>query len=327
MKNLVDYLKNIFARNITAEIVLPPEDGDFSPLPSTLNPKLLKVLSEQKLTQLYSHQAEAFESISHNIDTGLVSRTASGKTLSFLLPILNEYANATTPFSTLLLYPTKALSRDQEGTLGKLLQAVDAERKFGTFDGDTPPDQRKILQKNADFVITNPDMLHAGFLPNHQRLWKAFLSRLRYIVIDEVHSYRGSFGSHVANVFRRLLRVCDLYHVRPTFIACSATVGNPAEHMKALFGRDFHIIQKDGAPRPERKLFCVNPPLFTAEDGANYRKGPASVSIPLIRKATELGIRTICFCRGRQEVERLYRSVTDGKYASLYRAMQIEEAG
>ena len=231
MKNLVDYLKNIFARNITAEIVLPPEEGDFSPLPSTLNPKLLKVLSEQKLTRLYSHQAEAFDSISHNIDTGLVSRTASGKTLSFLLPILNEYANATTPFSTLLLYPTKALSRDQEGTLGKLLQAVDAERKFGTFDGDTPPDQRKILQKNADFVITNPDMLHAGFLPNHQRLWKAFLSRLRYIVIDEVHSYRGSFGSHVANVFRRLLRVCDLYHVKPTFIACSATVGNPAEHM------------------------------------------------------------------------------------------------
>ncbi len=317
MKNLIDYLKNTFARNITAEIVLPPEDGDFAPLPNTLNQKLLKVLTDQKLMRLYSHQAEAFESISHDIDTGLVSRTASGKTLSFLLPILNEYANATTPFSTLLLYPTKALSRDQEGTLGKLLQAVDAERKFGTFDGDTPPDQRKILQKNADFVITNPDMLHAGFLPNHQRLWKSFLSRLRYIVIDEVHSYRGSFGSHVANVFRRLLRVCALYGVKPTFIACSATVGNPAEHMKALFGRDFHIIQKDGAPRPERKLFCVNPPLFTAEDGANYRKGPASVSIPLIRKATELGIRTICFCRGRQEVERLYRSVTDGKYANL----------
>jgi DEAD/DEAH box helicase domain-containing protein len=175
MKNLVDYLKNTFARNITAEIVLPPEDGDFAPLPSTLNPKLQNVLSEQKLTRLYSHQAEAFDSISHDVDTGLVSRTASGKTLSFLLPILNEYANAKTPFSTLLLYPTKALSRDQEGTLGKLLQAVDAERKFGTFDGDTPPDQRKILQKNADFVITNPDMLHAGFLPNHQRLWKSFL--------------------------------------------------------------------------------------------------------------------------------------------------------
>jgi DEAD/DEAH box helicase domain-containing protein len=162
MKNLIDYLKNTFARNITAEIVLPPEDGDFAPLPNTLNPKLLKVLTDQKLTRLYSHQAEAFESISHDIDTGLVSRMASGKTLSFLLPILNEYANAATPFSTPLLYPTKALSRDQAGTLGKLLQAVDAERKFGTFDGDTPPDQRKILQKNADFVITNPDMLHAS---------------------------------------------------------------------------------------------------------------------------------------------------------------------
>ncbi|MBP5638433.1 MAG: DUF1998 domain-containing protein, partial [Victivallales bacterium] len=166
-------------------------------------------------------------------------------------------------------------------------------------------------------VITNPDMLHAGFLPNHGRSWKTFLSRLRYIVIDEVHTYRGSFGSHVANVFRRLLRVCELYGVHPVFICCSATIANPAEHVKALFGRDFKVIDNDTSPRPARTLFCINPPMFTAEDGSVFRKGTASISIPLLRYATEHSIRTICFCRGRQEVERLHNAVIDGKYSFL----------
>ncbi len=317
MTPLTDFIKNSFAKNITAELELKPVDGEFEPLPNQLNTKLRNILQEKGLTKLYSHQAEAFDSISANANTAIVSRTASGKTLSFLLPILNEYANAKAPFSTLLLYPTKALSRDQEGTLAALLNAVEAERKVGTYDGDTPQEQRKILQKNADFVITNPDMLHAGILPNHQRLWKSFLSRLRYIVIDEVHTYRGSFGSHVANVFRRLMRICKTYGIKPTFIACSATVGNPDQHLQALFGEPFKIVLKDGAPRPRRTLFCINPPIFTADDGATYRKGPASISIPLIRKATELNVRTICFCRGRQEVERVYKATIDGKYAHL----------
>lgn len=317
MKDLLAHIQNLFPRHITADITLPPSDGSYQPLPPELHHKLADVLKQQRITQLYAHQADAFSHISQNHDTAIVSRTASGKTLSFLLPILNEYLNAPKPFSTLLLYPTKALSRDQEGTLAKLTKAVNDERLLGTYDGDTPVELRRTLQRSADFVITNPDMLHAGFLPNHGRAWKAFLSRLRYIVIDEVHSYRGSFGSHVANVFRRLLRICELYNVRPTFVCCSATIANPAEHVKALFGRDFTVIDNDSAPRPQRHLICVNPPIITADDGTMFRKGPASIAVPLIRYATEHNIRTICFCRGRQEVERLRNTVIDGKYAFL----------
>ena len=310
--SVVNFLENRFGKQIKAHNVIEAIEGQFAPPPAALDPRLREVLEAQGIRKLYSHQAEAFESISANKDTLLISRTASGKTLSFLLPMLNEYITAKPSFGVLLLYPTKALSRDQEGTLGKLMHAAMQNRKLGTFDGDTPREERQNIQRVADFVITNPDMLHAGILPNHNRAWKSFLSRLRYIVVDEVHTYRGAFGSHVSNVMRRLLRVCEIHGSRPTFICSSATVGNPAEHVKALFHRDFHIIAKDGAPRPRRDLYFVNPPLVESAGSALYRKGPGSVSIPLIRAAAEKGVRTICFCRARQEVERLYRAVTDG---------------
>ena len=241
----------------------------------------------------------------------MVSRTASGKTLSFLLPILNDYVTAKQPFTTLLLYPTKALSRDQEGTLGKLMHEVAKGKKMGTFDGDTPKEEREKLKDNADFIITNPDMLHSGILPNHNRKWKNFLSRLKYIVVDEVHTYRGSFGSHVANVFSRLIRICRVHGANPIFICSSATVGNPSEHVEALFQRSFQIIDNDTSSRPKRDIFFMNPSLFKSNGGEMYRKGPASLSIPLIRFAAENDIRTICFCRARQEVERLYTAVVD----------------
>ncbi|HAM52990.1 MAG TPA: hypothetical protein DCP92_20680 [Nitrospiraceae bacterium] len=309
---LISFLENKFKKEIRAATVLSPSEGTFSEFPKELNEKFVRVLKEQGITNLYSHQAEAFESVIRNQDAVIVSRTASGKTLSFLLPILNEYMLAEAPFTVMLLYPTKALSRDQEGTLGRLLEEALDQRKLGTFDGDTPPEERSRLQKTADFIITNPDMLHSGILPNHNRKWKSFLSRLRYIVVDEVHTYRGAFGSHVSNVFRRLERVCEIHGSNPVFICSSATVGNPGEHVNALFHREFRVIDNDGSPRPERKLYFVNPPVITSANGVLFRKGPGSVSVPLIREAARLGVRTICFCRARQEVERLYRAVTDG---------------
>src|SRR5208337_3595123 len=150
--------------------------------------------------------------------------------LSFFLPVINEYLHAEQPFSVMLLYPTKALSRDQESVLGKLMDVVRKSGKLGTFDGDTPRDERERIQRSVDFIVTNPDMLHSGILPNHNRKWKDFLSRLRYIIVDEVHVYRGAFGSHVANVFRRLERACAVYGSRPSFVCSSATVSNPARH-------------------------------------------------------------------------------------------------
>ena len=305
------FFEQRFEKQIKAHHILEAQKGDFRKFPKGLATKLADILREDGIDRLYSHQADAFKTISANQDTVLVSHTASGKTLSFLLPILNEYLHARSPFSVLLLYPTKALSRDQESTLGKLLAASTAELRMGTFDGDTPREERTRIKRSADFVITNPDMLHAGVLPNHNRGWKSFLARLRYIVVDEVHTYRGSFGSHVANVFRRLLRACEIHGSRPIFVCSSATSGNPGDHVRALFQRDFQVIQKDGAPRPRRHLYMANPPLVKSHGHAFYRKGTGSITIPLIREATRLGVRTICFCRARQQVERLYKAVID----------------
>ncbi len=305
-------LRTRFGRQIREHRILPAEPGAFAPFPPGLDPRLADVLRARGIGQLYTHQADAFASVSAGRDTVLVSRTASGKTLAFLLPILSDYCQSRSPFGVLLLYPTKALSRDQEGTLGALLKAALGTRTLGTFDGDTPREERAKIMKGADFVITNPDMLHAGILPNHSRGWSDFLGRLKYIVVDEVHVYRGAFGSHVSNVFRRLLRVCAMHGSRPQFVCCSATVGNPGEHVAALFHRPFTVLAQDGSPRPRRDLYLINPPLVESAGSARFRKGPSSVSVPVLRAATAAGVRTICFCRARQQVERLWRAVTDG---------------
>ena len=310
---LLRFLEERFSAQISARTVLEPAAGEYADYPSGLDPRLADVLRGDRIEQIYSHQHDAFQAISAGRDTLLVSRTASGKTLSFLLPILNDYLQSAAPFSTMLMYPTKALSRDQEGTLGKLLDAAGTEVRLGVFDGDTPREERTRIQSTADFMITNPDMLHAGILPNHNRRWRTFLSRLKYVVIDEVHTYRGAFGSHVANVFRRLLRACAIHGSRPMFVCSSATIGNPAEHVEALFGREFAVVDRDGAPRPQRDLYLINPPVVQSHGHALYRKGTGSVSIPLLREATRRGIRTICFCRARQQAERLHQAVIDGQ--------------
>ena len=311
LPDVTDFIDARFEKQIRARHAIDSAKGDYAPFPDALHDALKETLEADNISRLYSHQAEAFTSIADGNNTVLVSQTASGKTLSFLLPVLNDYVTSTTPFSVMMLYPTKALSRDQENTLGAVMQTALKSKRLGTFDGDTPREARRSIQRMADFVITNPDMLHAGILPNHNRGWKNFLSRLKYIVVDEVHMYRGDFGSHVSNVFRRLLRVCEMHGSSPQFICSSATVGNPKAHVEALFRRPFQVIQRDGAPRPARDIYFVNPPLVNSLGGARYRKGPGSVSVPLIRKATEAGIRTICFCRARQEVERLVRAITD----------------
>ncbi|MBN1531717.1 MAG: DEAD/DEAH box helicase [Spirochaetes bacterium] len=313
MERIKAFLETRHHGEIRARIVLDPEEGSYEPLPEGLDPRLKDTLRARGIDRLYSHQREAFDAISRGEHTLLVSRTASGKTLSFFLPVVNRYLTEKPSFSTLLLYPTKALSRDQESGFGPLLQGSGRAGRLGTFDGDTPREERDRIQKSGDFIITNPDMLHGGILPNHNRRWKTFLSRLRYVVVDEVHTYRGAFGSHVANVFRRLSRVCAMHGSEPVFICSSATVGNPADLARSLFHRDFTVIDRDGSPRPRREIYCMNPPLVRSQGHSLYRKGPGALSVPLIREALKLGIRAICFCRSRQEAERLYLAVIDGR--------------
>ncbi len=313
MDRIKAFLETRHHGEIRARIVLDPEEGATTGLPEVLDPALASALHGRGIDRLYSHQREAFDAITRGEHTLLVSRTASGKTLSFFLPVVNRYITEKPSSSTLLLYPTKALSRDQESGFGPLLQAAGKSGRLGTFDGDTPREEREKIQKSSDFIITNPDMLHGGILPNHNRRWKTFLSRLKYVIVDEVHSYRGSFGSHVSNVFRRLSRVCAMHGSDPVFICSSATVGNPAELARSLFHRDFTVIDKDGSPRPRREIYCMNPPLVRSQGFSLYRKGPGAISVPLMREALKHGTRTICFCRSRQEAERLYLAVNDGR--------------
>lgn len=312
MEQIKNFIELKFNKELRAHFTTAAREGSFVDFPENLSAGIKSILHKQGISRLYRHQRDAFENISEGRDSLIVSRTASGKTLSFFLPIINEYLHAEQPFSVLLLYPTKALSRDQESTFGKLMDVVQKSGRLGTFDGDTPRDERERIQRSADFMVTNPDMLHSGILPNHNRKWKSFLSRLRYIVVDEVHIYRGAFGSHVSNIFRRLQRVCELHGGKPTFVCSSATIGNPADHARLLFNREFTVVDYDTSPQPEKHFYFINPPLEESHGHALYRKGPASVSIPLIREAARKKIRTICFCRARQEVERLYRAVTDG---------------
>lgn len=311
MDKIKHFIESRFNRDIRACFTTEGSAGSFVEFPRNLDNELKNILASQGIRALYTHQADAFTRIEGGNDTLIVSRTASGKTMSFFLPILNEYLHAQQPFSVMLLYPTKALSRDQESTFGKLMSSVSKSGMLGTFDGDTPRDERERIQRSSDFIVTNPDMLHNGILPNHNRKWRGFLSRLRYIVVDEVHMYRGAFGSHVSNIFRRLERVCSIHGSRPVFVCSSATIRNPQEHARLLFHRDFEVIDYDSSPQPEKHFYFINPPLEAGLGHAAYRKGPASVSIPLIREAVRNKIRTICFCRARQEVERLYRAVID----------------
>ncbi|MFK7873691.1 MAG: DEAD/DEAH box helicase [Oligoflexales bacterium] len=319
------YMHDNYQGCIEQKETLPSEDPSFVSWPNGLNEKIKLYLQHNHIHSLYSHQLATFESLRKKHNTVVVAGTASGKTLSFLLPILQSYSEEN--FSTLLLYPTKALSRDQEGKLRHMVKAISGKESIGTFDGDTSIEDRKNLQQQADFVITNPDMLHSGILPGHLKRWKSFLSRLKYIVIDEVHIYRGAFGSHVSNVIRRLLRVCELHGANPTFIVSSATIANPKEHAENLCHLPFHLVHEDGCAKPERDIYLLNPPLVKNAQEAWVRKGPGSISVPLLKKATQLGVRTICFVQSRQTVERLVRSVRESLPTHLRDKVQPYRGG
>jgi DEAD/DEAH box helicase domain-containing protein len=278
---------------------IPARAASWAPLPADLDPRLRSALASRGVEKLYTHQAEAYRLARAREDFVVVTPTASGKTLCYNLPVaqtlLEEPASR-----ALYLFPTKALSQDQQAELGEIALGGDLPIRVFTYDGDTPDSLRVAARDTGRVVISNPDMLHSGVLPNHAK-WIHFFSNLRYIVVDEMHAYRGVFGSHVANVLRRLQRIAAFYGAHPTFILCSATIGNPAELALSLIGRPAREISENGAPRGERRVVFYNPPLVDAEQG--IRRSTATESERIAVKLLRAGIKTILFARSRLRVE------------------------
>ncbi|MDR1748532.1 MAG: DEAD/DEAH box helicase, partial [Spirochaetaceae bacterium] len=259
---------------------IPAREGVSVPLPDSLHPELKAALGRHGIHSLYSHQAEAWESVRGGNNTVIVTPTASGKTLCYNLPVMQALLDEPKA-RALYLFPTKALSQDQQSALNEIVFATaDAGERFEqfpeqlcplpvrvcTYDGDTPQTLRRDARENGRIIISNPDMLHSGILPNHPK-WLKFFSGLKYIVIDEMHSYRGVFGSHIANLIRRIRRIASFYGTEPVFILCSATIGNPAELAEQITGTPVKLIDNNGAPSGEKTVILYNPPLVDAVQG------------------------------------------------------------
>jgi DEAD/DEAH box helicase domain-containing protein len=270
------------------------------------------------IDRLYSHQSSAIDAVHAGQSVVVVTSTASGKTLCYTIPVM-EALLADSSATALFIYPTKALAQDQLRGLAKWRQPdLGVDFMAGTYDGDTPQNLRRKLRDAGHVILTNPDMLHQGILPNHAR-WNRFFTHLKYIVIDEVHAYRGVFGSHLANVVRRLQRICQHYGASPQFICSSATIANPAEHAAAITGKPMQLVENDGSPRG-RKLFVLwnPPPLVTAASGdpSNWRVGGDRRSarreaVKLMSMLVEEGIQTITFVRTRLAAELVFKDCRD----------------
>ncbi|MBT3362202.1 MAG: DEAD/DEAH box helicase [Chloroflexi bacterium] len=271
-------------------------------LDTPLHPSLMSAIDGLGLLPLYRHQATAINAVRDGKDVIVATASASGKTLCYNLPVLETILNQKQS-RALYLFPTKALAQDQIRTLGNLISGMDVDIDHSTFDGDTPYDQRGEIKRAAHILLSNPDMLHLGILPNHQQ-WSGFLSRLKYVVIDEAHVYRGVFGSHLSNVMRRLRRICAHYGANPQFILCSATIANPQDHADKLIGLPCELIDNDGSPHGKKDFVFWNPP--TIDVHKTKRRSSNSESMFISTELISRGIRTLTFAKTRRLTELIY---------------------
>jgi superfamily II DNA/RNA helicase len=291
---------------ITGHFVLPGREGAYADLPEALPERLAAALRTRGVSQLYAHQRAAWDAAQRGEHLVVATPTASGKSLCYTLPVVA--AAMTQQAKALYLFPTKALRQDQVAELIELNRAGDLGLRAATFDGDTPGDQRQAIRLNGDIVVSNPDMLHQGILPHHTK-WAQFFEGLQYVVIDEIHSYRGVFGSHLANVLRRLRRVCAFYGASPQFILCSATIGNPKDHAEALLESDVTAITDSGAPTGDKHVLLWNPPVVNPDLG--LRASARSQSNKIARTAIRSGLKTLVFAQSRTMVEVLTKYLKD----------------
>jgi DEAD/DEAH box helicase domain-containing protein len=289
------------AANIAAYREIPAREASFRDYPEAIESRLQDALRSRGVERLYSHQREAVDAVLRRENVVVVTPTASGKTLCYNVPVLdailkNDAARA------IYLFPTKALSQDQTSELHALVDALGVDIKTYTYDGDTPQTARRAIRAAGHIVVTNPDMLHTGILPHHTR-WFRLFENLRFVVIDELHSYRGVFGSHVANVVRRLKRVCKYYGSDPLFILCSATIQNPADLAERLVEERVTLVDSNGAPSGRKHVILYNPPIVNRQLG--LRSSSRLVARDLAVNFLKNNVQTIVFTRSRTGVELL----------------------
>ncbi|OFW72267.1 MAG: hypothetical protein A2Y55_07075 [Actinobacteria bacterium RBG_16_68_12] len=300
--------------------VEPPRTARTEPLPDNLDPRVASALVATGVTSLYQHQAEAWEAASRGENVVVTTGTASGKSLAFNLPVLDAIARAPKT-RALYVYPTKALAQDQARALAGLrLKGL----KPAIYDGDTPAERRWQIRKWSNLILTNPDMLHVGVLPHHDR-WGDVLHNLRFVVVDEAHVYRGVFGSHVANVLRRLRRLARIYDAGPQFLLASATIANAGELAQALTGEPATVVERDTSPKAEREVVIWNPPLLDPELG--QRASALGEAARLLSQLTTRGLRTICFAKSRKAAELIHRFTAERVDAATAKRLAPYRAG
>jgi DEAD/DEAH box helicase domain-containing protein len=296
---------------VTAAHRLPAVTASFAPYPEGIDQRLCSALAARGIDQLYTHQADAFGHVLAGRNVVTITPTASGKTLCYNAPVLNAILKDPST-RALYLFPTKALAQDQLAELHALSELVtrDADVEIGvfTYDGDTPSDARRAIRGKAHVVLSNPDMVHSGILPHHPR-WAKLFENLKFVIIDELHAYRGVFGSHLGNILRRLQRICRHYGSDPVFICSSATIANPKELAEGLTGRPFELVERNGAPRGEKFFLFVNPPVVNAQLGIrrSYLSEARRVALEFLRHNQQL----ILFAQSRLAVEILTTYLKD----------------
>lgn len=309
IQEYISKLKNdpYFMDNVTSWQVMPAREAVYGAFPETLDARVIGALKNRGIEKPYIHQSRAIEAALLGRDFVVVTPTASGKTLCYNVPVLDAIMKDEAS-RALYLFPTKALSSDQVAELYAMIQDTGADIKAYTYDGDTPAPARSAIRQAGHVVVTNPDMLHQGILPNHTK-WVKLFENLKFVVIDEIHAYRGVFGSNLANVIRRLKRICDFYGAHPTFICCSATIRNPKALAEEMTGRPMLLIDENGAPAGERHVVFYNPPVVNRQLG--IRAGAIPQTRDIAADLLRAGIQNIVFGRSRLTVEVLTRYLKD----------------
>ena len=304
-KLLSSFRHGPLAGNITAWKRLPAKEASYAPWPENLSETLREAYRRRGIEQLYTHQATAYDRVTSKRHVVVTTPTASGKTLCYNLPVLDSIIKDSSS-RAIYLFPTKALGQDQVAELQEVIPNVRASIQAFTYDGDTPGDVRRAVRNRAHIVVTNPDMLHAGILPHHTK-WMGLFRNLKYVVIDELHAYRGVFGSHVANVMRRLRRIAAFYGSSPQFVLSSATIANPVELAESMVGDSVELVALSGAPQGEKVVVFYNPPVIQEELGIRRSYIPETVFLAGLFLNSE--IMTIVFSRGRMTVEVLLTEI------------------